>query len=273
LIVYITDHYFKYVLTIIIFLYYRLMGDTSAPPQSDKNSQPAEKRVNRQIGDQSAPQQSEKNAQPSKKRVSKVIGNSSAPQHKENNKQPTNKRVNRVIGNSSAPPQSEMNAQATENRVNTLVSASGPPQSGPPQTEMNAQPTENRVNTLVSASGPPQTEKGPPQTEKITQPTRKRVRGATWMAHFLLKRLNGEKIPIDFDQWTKKPLGENRKKFKSHVGSIARSKVSILVDHCDLVSETVKNKIWEDIMVILFMIVNCNTWLYYFHTLTLLSAI
>jgi len=200
------------------------MGDPSAPTQSDKNAQPAKKRVNRQIGDSSAPQHREKNTQPAKKRANRQIGDRSAPQHKEKNMQPTNKRVNRVIGDSSAPPQSEMNAQ----------------------------PTENRVNTLVSASGPP-------QTEKITQPTKKRVRGATRMAHFLLKRLNGEKIPIDFDQYTKKPLGENRKKFKSHVGYIARSKVSILVESWDLVSVTVKDKIWEDIMVILFMIVSCNT--------------
>jgi len=200
------------------------MGDPSAPPQSDKNAQPAKKRVNRQIGDSSAPQHGEKNTQPAKKRVNRQIGDQSAPQQSEKNAQPAKKRVNRVIGDSSAPPQSEMNAEPTENRVNTLVCASGPPQS-----------------------------------ENITQPTKKRVRGATRMAHFLLKRLNGEKIPIDFDQWTKKPLGENRKKFKSHVGSIARSKVSILVDHWDLVSENVKNKIWEDIMVILFMIVSCNT--------------
>jgi len=185
------------------------MGDPSAPPQSDKNAQPAKKRVTRQIGDSKAPQHGEKNTQPAKKRVSKRV----------------NKNTQPAIGDSSAPPQSEINAQATENRVNTHV-------------------------TDPSA---------PPQTEEITQPTKKRVRGATRMAHFLLKRLNGEKIPIDFDQWTKMPLGENRKKFKSHVGSIARSKVSILVDHWDLVSESVKDQIWQDIMVNLFMIVSCNT--------------
>lgn len=210
------------------------MGDPSAPPQSDKNAQPAKKRVNRQIGDSPTPQHGEKNTQPAKKRVTnRQIGDQSTPQQSEKNAQPVKKRLSKVIRNSSAPQHKEKNMQ-------------------PIESEMNDQPTENRVNTLVSASGPP-------QTEKITEPTKKRVRGATRMAHFLLKRLNGEKIPIDFDQYTKKPLGENRKKFKSHVGYIARSKVSILVDNWDLVSVTVKDKIWEDIMVILFMIVSCTT--------------
>lgn len=179
------------------------------------------------MGDPPAPPQREKNPQPSKKRVNKPIGDSQAhPQRKNNTDQPAKKRVNkRLMADPSAPPQSEKSTQPTENRVNTL---------------------------MIDQSAPP-------QSEENTQPAKKRVRGATRMKKLPLKRMDGQKIPIDFDQRTQQPLGENRKQFKSYVGSKARSKVSILGESWDFVPENVKDQIWEDIMVILFMIAKCNT--------------
>jgi hypothetical protein len=86
-----------------------------------------------------------------------------------------------------------------------------------------------------------------------TQPTKKRGRSATRMIELSLTDV---KKPIDFDPRTKLPLGENRKKFKSHVGSIAQNKVCILVDDWDHVDVKVKDLIWDDIMVILIMFAN-----------------
>ncbi|KAK2394716.1 hypothetical protein QL285_056518 [Trifolium repens] len=79
-----------------------------------------------------------------------------------------------------------------------------------------------------------------------TQPTKKRGRSATRMIELALTDV---KKPIDFDPRTKLPIGENRKKFKSHVGSIARNKVCILVDDWDHVDVKVKDMIWDDIML------------------------
>jgi hypothetical protein len=168
------------------------------------------------MGDQSDPRQSKKNTQPTKKRANRLINNSSeAPQSE--NTQPSKTRQTRLIGAPSASPQNEKNTQPTKTRETRLIGA-------PPQIDKNTQPTKNTFNTVLSDLS------AVTQSEKNSQPTKKRVRGATRMAQLSVKRLNGQKIPIDFDQRTKKPIGENRKKFKSNVGSIARSKVSILVD-------------------------------------------
>ncbi|XP_058740299.1 uncharacterized protein LOC131612541 [Vicia villosa] len=87
----------------------------------------------------------------------------------------------------------------------------------------------------------------PSPSNNVTQPTKKRGRRGTRMKQLCLRE-NGVKIPIDFDPRTKIPLGENRKKFKSHVGSIARNKVSILEEYWDNVNSKVKDQIWDDIM-------------------------
>jgi hypothetical protein len=220
------------------------MGDQSDPRQSKKNTQPTKKRANRLINNSSEAPQSE-NTQPAKKRANRFIGDTSAPPLSENT-QPSKTRQTRLIGAPSASPQNEKNTQPTKTRETRLIGA-------PPQIDKNTQPTKNKFNTVLSDLS------AVTQSEKNSQPTKKRVRGATRMAQLSVKRLNGQKIPIDFDQRTKKPIGENRKKFKSNVGSIARSKISILVDQWDNVDEKIKDQIWEDITVILFMIVNCNT--------------
>lgn len=80
------------------------------------------------------------------------------------------------------------------------------------------------------------------------RPTKKRGRHGTRMKQLCLHE-NGVKTPNDFDPRTKIPLEENRKKFKSHVGSIARNKVSILEEYWDNVDSKVEDQIWEDIMV------------------------
>ncbi|XP_058753581.1 uncharacterized protein LOC131626757 [Vicia villosa] len=82
-----------------------------------------------------------------------------------------------------------------------------------------------------------------------TQSTnRKGKRGATLMKKLALDRTDGQRISIEFDQSIGKPLGENKHKFKSYVGFLGRSKVSILTEDWDSVDEDVKNDIWTSIL-------------------------
>ncbi|XP_058780070.1 uncharacterized protein LOC131653803 [Vicia villosa] len=80
-----------------------------------------------------------------------------------------------------------------------------------------------------------------------TQSTnRKRKRGPTQMKKLAV--IDGQKIPIEFDQLTGKPLGENKTKFKSYLGFLSRSKISILINEWDSVDEDVKDDIWTTIL-------------------------
>lgn len=97
----------------------------------------------------------------------------------------------------------------------------------------------------------------PPRSGLDTQSTnRKGKRGATLMKKLALDRIDGQRISIEFDQSLGKPLGENKQKFKSYVGFLGRSKVSVLTEDWDSVDEDVKNDIWTSILVIVIMSVN-----------------
>ncbi|CAL5200316.1 unnamed protein product [Lathyrus oleraceus] len=80
-----------------------------------------------------------------------------------------------------------------------------------------------------------------------TQSTnRKRKRGPTQMKKLAV--IDGQRIPIEFDQLTGKPSGENKTKFKSYLGFLSRSKISILPNEWDSVDEDVKDEIWTTIL-------------------------
>lgn len=88
-----------------------------------------------------------------------------------------------------------------------------------------------------------------------TQSTnRKRKRGPTQMKKLAV--IDGQRIPIEFDQLTGKPSGENKTKFKSYLGFLSRSKISILPNEWDSVDEDVKDEIWTTILVIVIMFEN-----------------
>jgi hypothetical protein len=96
----------------------------------------------------------------------------------------------------------------------------------------------------------------PTQNRLDTQSTKRNVRGATRMKKLALDLIDGQKLSIEFDESTGKPLGENKTKFKSYVGFLGRSKVSILTDDWDSVDQSVKDEVWKDILVIVIMFVN-----------------
>ena len=89
----------------------------------------------------------------------------------------------------------------------------------------------------------------PSQSESDTQCTQKTGRRATRLKGLTLNRSADQRTPIEFDQATGNPLGPNRKIFKSYVSLLGRSKASILKKDWDDVELSVKEKIWECIMV------------------------
>ncbi|GAU15583.1 hypothetical protein TSUD_108410 [Trifolium subterraneum] len=88
----------------------------------------------------------------------------------------------------------------------------------------------------------------PTQNRSDAQSTKRNVRGATRMKKLALDLIDGQKLSIEFDESTAKPLGENKTKFKSYVAFLGRSKVSILTDDWDSVDQSVKDEIWTDIL-------------------------
>ncbi|CAJ2660611.1 unnamed protein product [Trifolium pratense] len=87
----------------------------------------------------------------------------------------------------------------------------------------------------------------PAPTQK-SQSTKRTVRGATQMKKLAHALIDGQKLSIEFDESTAKPLGENKTKFRSYVAFLGRSKVSILTDDWDSVDQSVKDEIWTDIL-------------------------
>ncbi|XP_029124820.1 uncharacterized protein LOC114915028 [Cajanus cajan] len=81
-----------------------------------------------------------------------------------------------------------------------------------------------------------------------TQTTaKKKVRGPTRMKNVTSKRLHEERLHVDIDEITKRPMGDSATEFMSTMGVLARTKVSILLPSWDHVEEVVKNHIWADI--------------------------
>ena len=89
----------------------------------------------------------------------------------------------------------------------------------------------------------------PSQSESYTQCTQKMSRSATRLKGLTLNRSADQRTPIEFDQVTGNPLGPSKKIFKSYVGLLGRSKASILKNDWDDVELSVKEQIWECIMV------------------------
>ncbi|KAK2370751.1 hypothetical protein QL285_083768 [Trifolium repens] len=88
----------------------------------------------------------------------------------------------------------------------------------------------------------------PTQNRSDTQSTKRKVRGATRMKKLALDLIDGQKLSIEFDESTGNALGENKTKFKSYVGFLGRSKISILTEDWDSVDQNVKDEVWKDIL-------------------------
>jgi len=96
----------------------------------------------------------------------------------------------------------------------------------------------------------------PSRSRLDSQSTKKKVRGPTLMKKLALDRTDGQRIPIEFDESTGKSIGENKTKFKSYLGFLGRSKISILIEDWDSVDANVKDEIWTEILVIVIIFVN-----------------
>jgi len=64
-----------------------------------------------------------------------------------------------------------------------------------------------------------------------------------------LRRVAGEKTPVDIDVNTEVVTGPNVETFSNYLGVVACERLSILINSWDDVSEVDQNMLWEDILV------------------------
>ncbi|XP_045827435.1 uncharacterized protein LOC123919543 isoform X2 [Trifolium pratense] len=83
----------------------------------------------------------------------------------------------------------------------------------------------------------------PSQSGLNTQSTKKNVRGCTRMKKLELLSARGERKSIDFNS-DGRPIGKTAHDFKYHVASLAREKISILINEWDKVGSEDRNEIW-----------------------------
>ena len=105
---------------------------------------------------------------------------------------------------------------------------------------------------MADSSGTPPPTQSPPPTQggDQSQPsTRKKGRRATRLRELNISRSSDQKLPIQFDMQTGRATGEHKARFTSYVALLGRSKVSILIEDWDHVPETLKNQIWQSILV------------------------
>ena len=102
--------------------------------------------------------------------------------------------------------------------------------------------------------------------ETSTPPAPRRVRGGTRLRDLTVSRESEQRIHIDIDIQTGKVSGPKKQKIYSYVALTARSKVSILIDKWHDVEETVKNQIWQSILVMKYSNIIYSIYLYiYIH--------
>jgi len=77
----------------------------------------------------------------------------------------------------------------------------------------------------------------------------KKTREATRLRAITIIRLGGVRVPVDIDPQTDRASGPNQAQFASYCGVLARSKVSILVENWDHVTEEEKDLIWKDLCI------------------------
>ena len=84
------------------------------------------------------------------------------------------------------------------------------------------------------------------------EPITRRRKGTTKLPNPSVRQGLVEKKHVDFDE-NMNPIGKERDKFMTFIGYKARSKVGILYPKWKLVSQQIKDMIWEDILVCNFL--------------------
>lgn len=81
------------------------------------------------------------------------------------------------------------------------------------------------------------------------EPEKKRKsRGAALMLNITKSIAKGERLPIKLNS-KKQPVGPNRSKLATYIGTTVKKWVPIIVDNWKLVCEDEKNAIWDDVTV------------------------
>ena len=88
----------------------------------------------------------------------------------------------------------------------------------------------------------------PPQSDGQSEATSKRSRTTTRLRTLTLKTVDQPR-PAVYDPATGRASGPMREKFHSYLGVVAREKVPIIHNNWKDVPETLKEIVWNDILV------------------------
>ncbi|XP_028805060.1 uncharacterized protein LOC114759980 [Neltuma alba] len=83
--------------------------------------------------------------------------------------------------------------------------------------------------------------------DDVNQPEGRKVRGSTRLPKLAVRHGRIQKKHVDFDA-NMNPIGEEKDRFISYIGSVARSKVNILWPNWKSISKETKDRIWEYIL-------------------------
>jgi len=78
------------------------------------------------------------------------------------------------------------------------------------------------------------------------------------MTHFITSLEVGKRFDVDFDEVTFAPRGEYAAQFINYVSYLARSKADINNENWKAVHKEVKDKLWQDIIVITLNTILCQ---------------
>ena len=91
--------------------------------------------------------------------------------------------------------------------------------------------------------------RSPPQSDGQSEATLKRSRTTTRLRTLTLRTMDQPRPAVYVDPATGRASGPMREKFHSYIGVVAREKVPIIHNNWKDVPETLKEIVWNDILV------------------------
>ena len=101
----------------------------------------------------------------------------------------------------------------------------------------------------------PSSDTGDTSSKKIS--SKKRTKGPTVLDRIAKVRATGQKIPVETN-YNGIPIDENGKDLMTYVGIVARDTVAITYNSWDDVPKSLKERIWDTLMVSLSHTFNCK---------------
>ena len=89
----------------------------------------------------------------------------------------------------------------------------------------------------------------PPQSDGQSEATSKRSRTTTWLRTLTLRTMDQPRPAVYVDPATGRASRPMREKFQSYLGVVAREKSPIIPNNWKDVPETLKEIVWNDILV------------------------